>query len=498
MLGRDDEYVAALERAFEAYRQGDDIPAAARCTWWLGHNMLFRGDSVRAEGWFAIGRRLLDEAELDCVERGYLLAPTWLRQMGDKDWARGLETARAAEAIALRFTDPDLVWLARDDQARALISLGQVDEGLRLVNELLVVVGSGELSPVMSGIVYCNTIVFCRDAHALRHTREWTDALVQWCERQPQMVAHNGLCLVHRAEILQLQGDWPLALDEAVRAAELYSEGALNRIAVGPAHYRRAEILRLQGRHEEAEQAYREASSAGYEPQPGVALLRLQQGKKDAAASAIRRVVTERSDPLERAELLPAYVDIMVSQGDLDAARAACVELTGVAERQGVEAMEAVAARARAQVAIAGGEAREGLVVARRSLTIWQSLGAVLEAARARVNVAQACALLDDEDSADLELATARQVFADLGAAPDVARVDTLIGRAKSLHLTGLSPRELEVLRLVCEGGSNRAIAARLVISERTVARHLQNIFVKLGVSTRTAASKVAHERGMF
>ena len=482
MVGRDDDYVAALERAHQLYVDHGDVPAAVRCTWWIGHNLMFRGQGSRAGGWFEVGRHLLEAVAVNCVERGYLLIPTWLQEMGRGDWEAGLATATEAAAIGDQFGDDDLSWLARDDQGRALVKLGRVEEGLRLVNEVLVVVSSGALSPVVSGIVYCNTIDYCHEAFELSHVREWTDALTRWCEGQPQMEAHNGLCLVHRAEMMQLTGDWPNALKEAVRAAERFTLGALNQIASGTAYYRQGEIHRLQGRLDAAEQAYREANRCGYEPQPGLALLRLAQGNASAAASAIRRAVTEHPQPLQRAGLLPAYVEIMLADGDLDSARAACVELDQIGRRHPTDAIEAMTAYARGSLALAEGEAEQGLLEARNAWRTWHELGAPYEAARARLLVADACRRMGDEDSAQLELDAAQAVFADLSA------------HGGASEPSGLSARELEVLRLLADGLGNREIAASLVISQHTVARHLQNIFAKLGVSSRTSAIAHAHE----
>ena len=206
MLGRDDEYVALLERAHRDYLDRDQRRAAAGCAWWIGHNLLFRGEAGPANGWFSVGNRLLEG--VDCPERGYLLAPVWLRQLGAGELDAALATLDEAVRLGEAYGDRDLLWLARDDRARCLLLMGRVEEALGLVDEILVVLEAGEVSPVVRGIIYCNTIAFCRDAHQHRHARDWTEALTAWCEQQPQMVAHNGLCLVHRAEVLQLLGRW--------------------------------------------------------------------------------------------------------------------------------------------------------------------------------------------------------------------------------------------------------------------------------------------------
>ena len=497
MLGRDDDYVRALERAHHAHlAAGKQLPAV-RCAFWVGHNMLFRGETVRARGWFARAERLLEHDARDCVERGWLLIPVWLEQMASGEWQAGHATAAEAAAIGERFGDADLTWLARDDQARALLKQGRVDDGLRLLDEALVVATAGELSPVVTGIVYCNTISFCRDAYEIRHAREWTDALTRWCNRQPEMVAHNGLCLVHRAEILQMQGAWGDALEEAGRAAERFTQGVLNQLAYGKALYRQGEVKRLRGELEAAEADYREANRSGCEPQPGLALLRLAQGRRDAAVAAIRRAVGEATEPLKRVALLPAYVEIMLQADDIETARSASRQLEELAQRQGSDALEAMAAYAQGAVALAGQDPRTGLLAARRAAETWRALGAPHDAARARVLIALACRALGDDDTAALELEAARDVFAQLGASPDVARVEALIPSPGRSGAHGLTARELEVLRLVAAGKTNREIASALVISERTVARHLQNIFAKLRVSSRTAAGAFAFEHDL-
>jgi ATP/maltotriose-dependent transcriptional regulator MalT len=494
MLGRDDDYVNGLERAHQAYLDTGDPLRAVRCTFWVGHNLLFRGERARASGWFGRGRRLLAGTDRDCVERGYLLIPVSLEQMGRGDWEAAYATTLEAAEIGERFGDRDLLWLARDDQGAALIKQGRVAEGLRLVDEVLVAATAGELSPIVTGIVYCNTIAFCWDAYELHHAREWTEALTQWCDAQPEMVAHNGLCLVHRAEIMQVRGAWANALEEARRAAQHFTQGVLNQLACGTALYRQGEVHRLRGELSAAEHAYREASRCGCEPQPGLALLRLAQGEAAAAAAAIRRAVGETTQPLGRAALLPAYVEIMLAVGEGERASAGSRELEEIAERQTSDALLAMAAHVQGAAALAEGDARGALMALRRAFELWQELEAPYEAARQRVLIGSACRALGDEDTATLEFEAAREVFMELGATWDLARVDSLVPKAASLDAHGLTKRELEVLRLVAAGNSNREIASVLVISEHTVARHLQNIFAKLGVSSRTGASEFAFE----
>ena len=497
MLGRDDDYVAGLERAHQLHLDAGEVPRAIRCGFWIGHSFMFRGEPARGAGWFARSQRLLESVSHDCVERGYMRIPVWLQQMAQGDFAGAHATAAEAAEIADHFGDPDLVWLARDDQARALLRLGRVDEALRLVNEALVTATAGELSPIVTGIVFCNTIAFCHAHYEVRHAREWTQALTRWCARQPQMVAHNGLCLVHIAQLQLLAGDWAAALEGARRATERFTLGALNRLGVGEAFYCQGEAHRLRGEFGAAEDAYRQASEHGREPQPGLALMRLAQDQGEAAAAAIRRVVGETTKPLARAGMLPAYVEIMIATGSLDLARAACRELDEISARLGCEAAHAMTAHAQGAVALAEGRPGDALLHLRRAQGIWIELGARYETARVRASLGLACRGVGDEDTARLELGAARRIFAELGAAPVVARMDPAASGAEPGDAHGLTARELEVLRRIAAGKTNRDIAAELFISEHTVARHIQNIFAKLDVSSRTAATAFAFEHDL-
>ena len=225
MVGDTDVYVTALERAHRAHLEAGNVLPAVRIAFWIGHSLLFRGQPVPAGGWFARAQRLFDESGEDGAERGWLLIPAWLQQMGTGDYESGYATAGEAVDIARRFDDADLLWLARADQGRALINMGRVADGLRLVDEMFVVATEGQLSPVVTGIVYCNTIAYCVDGYALDHAREWTDALTRWCEGQPEMEEHFGFCLVHRAELHHLSGSWATAHEESERAAATHNRG---------------------------------------------------------------------------------------------------------------------------------------------------------------------------------------------------------------------------------------------------------------------------------
>jgi DNA-binding CsgD family transcriptional regulator len=495
MLGDEDEWMRRLERAHHLHVEAGELQRAVRCAFFIGANLALRGEIGGATGWLGRGQRLLDRDGRDCVERGYLLVIEELQHWASGDYAAAAETAAAVAEIGQRFEDADLFALSVMDQGHLLIKDGQVKQGLGLLDEAMVAVTSGELSPIPTGWVYCGVIGACQEVYEARRAAEWTAALTRWCDQQPDMVAFTGRCLVHRAEVMQLQGAWGAALEEARRAGTRFVE-TMNPVA-GLAFYREGELLRLRGEFGAAEEAYREATRCGWEPQPGLSQLRLARGRRDSAAAAIRRATGEASDPLKRAGLLAACVEIMLAVGDREEARNASRQLDEIVADHESEMLAAMAEYARGAVDLAEGDPRAALTPLRRALQRWHDLAAPYEAARARVLIGQACRELGDDDSADLELEAARNAFARLGARPDVAQLDTLAAKARSADPHGLTPRELQVLRLVAAGETNKGIAAKLVVSERTVDRHVSNIFTKLDVSSRAAATAYAYEHDL-
>jgi DNA-binding CsgD family transcriptional regulator len=497
VVGREEESADLWARVHHELLTRGHTERAARCAFWLAFGLLNRGEHARGSGWIARARRLLDNGQRDCVEQGYLLLPVAIQTITQGDSAGAYTIFSQAAELGDRFGDPDLVALARHGCGRALIRLGNTAEGVALLDEVMVAVTAGELSPLVAGDVYCSVIEACKEIFDLRRAQEWTAALARWCESQPDLVLYRGQCLVYRAELMQLHGAWREAMDEARRAGEQLARPP-GQPAVGAALYEQAELHRLRGHVTRAEEAYRQASEAGRRPEPGLALLRLAQGRVGVAAAAIRRVLDEAHDRVPRAKLLGAYVEIMLAAGDVTAARAGADELSEIAAGVDAPLLHALSTHATGAVLLADGQPHSALAALRRAWTAWHEIEAPYEAARARVLIARSCRALGDEDTATMELDAARWVFQQLGAAPDLAGVAALSRRASARAAGGLTAREVQVLRLVAAGKTNRAIAAQLFISEKTVARHVSNIFVKLGLSSRSAATAYAYEHELI
>lgn len=496
LIGRDEDYLRTLERAYQAHCNGGKCLRAARCGFWLGFRLLMRGETGRANGWFARAQRLVGGEAGKCAERGYLLLPMVEQQLDSAEYEAAYAIACEAATIGERCDDVDLIACARHQQGRIRLQQGQVEAGLALLDETMLAVTAGELSPLVTGLMYCSVIAACQQIYAFDRAREWTAALTHWCDTQSDMVAFAGVCQVHRAEIMQLQGAWPEAMEEAGRAC-VRARG-FDRRATAAAIYQQGEVHRLRGEFDAAEKAYQEASQLGLEPQPGFALLRLVQGRPDAAATAIRRVLATTPERLKRMTLLPAYVEITLAAGDARDAGNACGELEEIAANLAPGVAGAIAAHARGAVKLAEGDAHAALIALRRALEMWQRVEAPYAAARVRLLIGLACRALGDGDGARLEFMAARSVFERLGARPDIARMQALMTEKPSSDAHGLTPREQQVLSLVATGDTNKAISGKLCLSEKTIDRHVSNIFTKLGVSSRTAATAFAYRNKLI
>jgi DNA-binding CsgD family transcriptional regulator len=495
LLGRDADSEEVLARAHNEYVSRGRFEEAARAAFWLGFQLFGKGEMARGSGWLARARRLVDEVPDPCVVQGFLLVPAALQLMQRGDVMAAYETFSQAAATGERFHDVNLTTLGRLGQGQALIALGEIAPGVALLDEVMVDVTNAEVSPVIVGVVYCATLDACSGIFDVRRAQEWTTALSQWCASQPDLVPFRGECLVRRAEIMQLHGAWLEAMGEIERARDALAQRG--KRAASAAVYELGELHRLRGEFAKAEEAYRLAVQWGHKSQPGLARLRMDQGQVAAAAAAIRLVAEEARDRRARSRMLGAYVDIMLAVHDVPAAHAAADELSKIAGELDSPFLRAASAHATGAVLLAKGDARSALLALRAAAAAWREFPVPYEGARSGVLVGLACRALGDEDAAELELDAARQTFETLGAVPDLVRLREVRKQRSLDSADRLTPRELEVLRLVAAGKTNRAIADELGISEKTVARHVSNIFMKLDLPTRAAATAYAYKHDL-
>lgn len=490
LIGRDADSETARERAHHEYLAGGDYEDAARAAAWLAFGMLQRGATAPASGWFARAERLLDEARLDSVVRGYLLIPSAIRRIVQGDPDAGHATFAQIAEIARRFGDRDLMSCACHGRGRALIRLGRISEGVAFLDEAMASVTAGEISAVWAGDVYCSVLEGCQEIFDVQRAYQWTTSLAQWCASQPDLVRYRGECLLYRAEVMQAHGRWVEAAQDARSAIELLR----SRPAAGAAFYRLGEIHRLRGEFNLAETAYTQANEHGRKPQPGLSLLRLAQGQIAAAAASIRGVLLDTQARPTRARALAAAVDILLAADDRDGARAAATELTAIAGAVGTPLLMATSAHAKGAVLLADGDVAQAADSLRHACDTWRELEMAYEEAHSCLLMATVCERRADAEGRRLELDRARALFARLTMRPDSAPDAESTTLASAKAAAPLSEREAQVLRLLCTGKTNRTIAQELFISEKTVARHVSNIFDKLGVSTRTEAAAWAYQ----
>jgi DNA-binding NarL/FixJ family response regulator len=492
-LGDFDEASAVLEEAYR--RQLDDgrPRSAAMAAIGIAVNHFLRGDGVVGSGWLGRAQRLLRD-QPEHTEHGYLQYLELEGALGGDDADAVVATARRVRDIGRRHADPNLIAGGDLFEGRALVKQGRMAEGMALLDEAMLAVRSGELDPAWAGNIYCHLMAAFHELADVRRAAEWTEATSRWVAGLPPAVLFTGICRVHRSQVLERRGEWA----EAEREATLVCRDLADLHVAGAAegHYQLGDIRRLRGDLAGAEAAYRHAHELGRDPQPGLALLRLAQGRAATASASIRAALTAvTSDRLGRARLCAAQVEIALADGDAETAGRACDELTRTASTYGSSGLEAAALQARGAVLLAGGRAEAALPTLRAACRRWLELDAPYDAARVRLLLARTYQALGDADAAVRELDAAQVVFARLGATLDVREVAARRGRAALPG--GLTGREAEVLALVAAGRSNREIAAVLVLSHKTVARHLSNIFAKLGVSSRTQAAAYAFEHGL-
>ncbi len=485
----------AWRQAHHRHLLAGDRLGAVRCAFWLVFRLLNAGEHSSAIGWIARTERVLGDAPAESAEQAHLAYLQGLQAVFGGDLAAAEAHLTRAGDRAERCGERDLSTLARLALGRVLIFRSDVPGGVRLLDEAMVAVVAGETSPIVVGDSFCTAIDACHDLVDVRRGQAWTAAFARWCENQPDLVPYAGLCTVHRAEFLQLKGAWGEAMAQAGLARRRLSSPVVQP-ALGAAIYQQGELHRLCGQFDEAEQCYREASTQGRDPQPGLALLRLARGRGGAAARGVERALAEDDGQVNRPQLLAARVEVMLATGEVSAARSACEDLAELSRALGSPMLAAVSDRAMGATSLGEGDAQAALAPLRRASSAFRSLEATYDVARTGVLIARARRALGDDEGAALELAASRAVLEALGAIGDLADLDRATDRETGQDL--LTGREIEVLRLVAQGSTNRSIGVELGLSERTVDRHLSNIFAKLDVSSRAAATAAAYQADLL
>ncbi|OAE03643.1 helix-turn-helix transcriptional regulator [Arthrobacter sp. OY3WO11] len=495
LTGNTDAGLDTLTRAHEEYLMVGDLAGAARCAAWMVMHLTNLGEMARAGGWLARGQKLVSELPAPDPVQGFILVPMALGKLYGGDPQAALQMFSQVADIGQRFQDKDLAAFGLLGAGQSTLALGRAEEGLGMFDEVMVAVTAGELSAVPSGIIYCAVIGNCQVAFDLERALEWTAALDSWCRERPDTMAFSGQCQAHRAELFLLHGAWSEALEAAAVAQGRSTKG--DPWALYGGYYQQAEVQRLTGNLDAAEASYRHAARSGHEPQPGLALLALARGDAHQAQSMIRRAAG-LADIATRRHLLPALVQIELAVPDLTAARQAAEELATFARECPRPMIRAVAGQADGAVTLEERDPAAAAQVLRQAWQLWLELGVPFQAACCRVLIGRACRDLGDETSALMEFEAAHAEFLELKAAPAAAWAASLMDHGEGGGVAGpLTRREAEVLRLVASGQGNRKIAAELYLSEKTVARHISNIFLKLGLSSRAAATRYAFEHGL-
>ena len=492
-LSKLDESLDLRHKAYAAYVAVGDERGAAGMAARLAVEHFLREEASVGAGFLMRAHRHAEGIATE-PEAGFLamVESTVARFSGDLD--RAIELAEQAIELGRRHGVPDLVAMAVHNEGLAHVAAGRVRQGFALLDEAMAAVVAGELTPYFTGVIYCAVISACLELGDIRRAGEWSEAALVWCEALPPGSPFPAWCRVDRAEVARLRGSWAEAEAEAKLAAD---ELTLQRPGLaGSALVQLGEIRRRIGDLDGAEAAFERAQELGQNPQPGHALVRLAQGKADAARSALSLALSGAFLPPVRARLLAAQVEACIAAGALDEARTAAEELQALAGSVELPAFQAAAAAAAGSVALAEGDTPAAVDALRRATATWQELRLPYETAGARALLGRALLAGGDEDGARRELRGALAAFEELGAAGDAGEVHGVLEGRPPLP-AGLTGREAEVLRLVAAGKTNRDIAVELVISEHTVARHLQNMFAKLGVSSRAAATAFAFEHGL-
>lgn len=495
-LGRLDECIDARQDAFRAHEALGDHRRAGQCAVWLYEHHGMRGRPAMATAWLQRARRALQD-DPECVEHGALLLRETELAHGRGRLGEAAELAERALQLGRRLGSANVEAEALQAMGRVLIDTGRVEAGLAHLDEAMLLAVEGRLGPYSTGKVYCSLISACEEVGDLRRAAEWTDATGRWAQQHPFAI-FPGICRIHRSVVLERIGALADAEREARQACDELLGCHLPNAAAGFVQV--GDLRRRLGDLAGAEEAFARAEELSGRACAGTALLRLAQGRVETAVRIVTGCLAEQPpNPLARARVLPAAAQIAVAAGDLPGAEAHVQELESTADAFGVPTLQATAASARGRVQLAAGDVAAAVATLREALRRWRALEVPYEVATTRTVLGQALRRAGDEEAAQESFAAARALFDQIGARLAAGEVgadapDTVESPTVTRLPGGLSPREAEVLRLVAAGRSNKEIAAELYLSVKTVSRHLSNIFAKIGVSSRAAATAFAFE----
>jgi DNA-binding CsgD family transcriptional regulator/tetratricopeptide (TPR) repeat protein len=493
LRGQTTAAVEMMTNAHDLYLARGDTVGAARTAGWLALELLEIGDLPLSGTWISRGMRLvarLDDS--DPVGGRVALVPAALTGLFVGNFEEAVRKFEEIAVIAERTGDRELAAHAAFGRGKCLTTVGRTAEGLASLDRAMAAVAEGGVSPGWTCVFFRVVLDVAHESFDLRRAQRWTSAFEEWCRPQPDLVAYSGQCHAYRAQLLLLHGDWAGASAAATLAEERLRAGDFTAPYV--ANYQLAELHRLRWEHRAADEHYRRAGASGWDSQPGLALLRIAQGSF-VDAQAMLHHASAGADDGTRRRLLPALVEVELAAGDVAAARRAADELNELRRGRPTPMLDAVAALGDARVLLAEGDAAGALEAAKAARSAWAGLDAPYEVARCRVLEGRILRELGQADAAAAALDAARAVFLELGARSGLSELNLLTGERPPGALTD---REVEVLRLVSTGLTNRGIAGRLSLSEKTVARHLSNIFGKLGLSSRSAATAYAYENGFI
>ncbi|MEY2398103.1 MAG: hypothetical protein QOJ00_1277 [Actinomycetota bacterium] len=481
-LGHLDDSIEARQAAFRAFEEAGEGRRAGYCAVWLYEANAQRARPAIASGWLMRARRALEHDD-NCVEHGALLLREAELAHGEGRLGDATDLAERALALGRKLASPDLEAEALQTVGRVLIDAGQVNVGLAHLDEAMLFAVEGRLGPYSTGKVYCSLISVCEDLGDWRRAADWTEATTQWAQAHPFAI-FPGICRVHRAAVLDRSGALADAEREASQACnELVGSHIPNAAAafaeVGDIRRRLGDLVR-------AEEAFSRAEALGGRVCTGTAMLRLSQNRIDEASRIIAGCVAELSpNRLARARVLPIAAQIAIAAGDLDLAKVHVTELDAIGDAFEMPYLRAVAMLARGRLQLAEGDPITAQATLHRAHALWRELGVPYEAATANTVLAVAQRDAGDEAGAQASFAAARALFKDIGVSLDARDTTAQLP-------AGLSQREAEVLRWVAKGLSNKEVATQLHLSAKTVSRHVSNIFTKVGVSSRVAASAFA------